>query len=1194
MERVFDSWSLIDQYYDHYGTTAFTKHHTQSYDAFVQDQMRRTIASMNPIAVPVANKLEVWVGGHEGRDVFLSKPKHRPQQCRVEGKTYASEVSAHLTFTFETRAGDRVAVEERVVRDVPLCSLPVMLKSAACLLRGESETALRASGEDALELGGYFIVQGLEKVVISQERNAANRLFVQASDRDPFSHTATLRTVADRSEDALTLFPRVLRFSVFASTHSSRKHAIVVGLPAFKEPIPLCVLFRALGVTSDREILEHVVHDVDREPRLVDFLHHTLVDGNFLYTQTEALEFLRRAARDALTLAADDDPSRRFDVVLLQLSTDLFPATRTDMRAKARFLGDAVETLARTCVGELQPLDKDNLRYKRVDVTGVLLNDMFRDLYAYWRRNAASVLEQLYLYNFKGQSADKLITPPTLTRAFDASLMNGHLLGSLKGNWRVFKSPMELDAPKQGISQDLGRVTYMGTLSYLRRVSTPMDDSATKALVGPHRVQCSHWGMFCPTESPDGASIGLLKHFAQLAHVSPDCGQAGVRELIAPMVGDEPSAVRVRVNGIWIGTCADPQRLVEWVRLHRRNGLVSPYVSASWHVLSREVLVNTDAGRCCRPLLRVREDNALPAVAGLAWPDALRGRLWKRDDAWDPDRVQGYTPADKLVPKGADAWVALRDAAADVEFLDAEECETCLIASSPDALRRDGVRYTHCEIHPSTILSTVTGLLPFSNHTGSARNVLSCAQTKQGVGVYVQNFRQRMDNMAYVLHYPQRPIVTTRQYAYQRQDVLGHGENAIVAVLAYTGYNQEDAIIMNKSSVDRGLLSLTYYKTIVERESIDMGGARKVEFGNPVAKQAGGMAFDAPVTHDASTTIDDDGLPRVGARIREGDVVLGRFDTVVSETKDPNWERTTRQTTHSDCSLFADQTVDGVVDVVHAFQHDAKNKLSTAKVRLRQVRPPAVGDKCGSRHSQKGCIGALIPAHEMPFTRDGLVPDIIINPGGFPKRMTVAQLIEAIACKLGCAAGMQVDSTAFEPVDVEACCDLLETRYGMHRHGEEVLYNGVTGQQLQCTVLVTPLYSQRLKHMVLDKINARSRGGSTALTRQPNKGRSAGGGLRIGEMEYAAMLGHGAMGFLKESFMQRSDGFKFGLDERDEFVAPGDATDRLVTVPYAFKLLSQELGALGIGMRFATTDSDSDSDSDADADDLTPPSSDTE
>lgn len=1186
-----DPWALIDKYYDYYGASSFTKHHTLSYDTFIQDQMRRTIASMNPITVPVANNLAVWVGGRKGDDVSLSKPKHRPQQCRMEGKTYASDVSVNLTFTFESSSNDRVVIEERTIRDVPFCSLPIMLKSASCLLHGQSASELRASGEDALEFGGYFIVQGLEKVVVSQERNAANRLFVTRDNDDKFSFTAMLRSVADKSDDALTAFPRVLRFYVYSFKNDSRKNAIAVGLPAFKDLIPLCVLFRALGITSDREILEHVVQDIDAEPKLVDFMHHTLVDGNFVYTQTEALEFLRSMARDAL--AVEDDPARRFDVVLLQLSTDLFPATRTDMRAKARFLADAVETLVRTCVGALSPLDKDNLRYKRVDVTGVLLNDMFRDLYAFWRRNATSVLEQLYLYNFKGQSAEKLITPPTITRAFDSSLMNGHILGSLKGNWRVFKSPMELDAPKQGVSQDLGRVTYMGTLSHLRRVSTPMDDSATKALLGPHRVQCSHWGMFCPTESPDGASIGLLKHFAQLAHVSPDCGQAGVRELIAPMVSVAYNGVRVRVNGIWIGTCPDPKKLVEWVRLHRRNGLISPYVSVSWHVLSREVLINTDSGRCCRPLLCVGDGNRMQELGDASWPDVLRGRLWKRDDAWDPDRVQGYTPADALLPNKSadDVWKALRAAASAIEFLDAEECETCLIATSPRMLDNKTVKYTHCEIHPSTMLSTVSGLLPFSNHTGSARNVLSCAQTKQGIGVYVQNFRQRMDNMAYVLHYPQRPIVTTKQYAYQRQDVLGHGENAIVAVLAYTGYNQEDAVIFNKTSVERGLLTLTYYKTIVERESVDMGGARKVEFGNPAGKQVSGMAFEGRVS-DAST-VDDDGLPKVGTRIREGDVILGRFDTVVSEIKDPNWERTTQKITHSDCSLLADQTVDGIVDVVHSYQHDAKNKLSTAKVRLRQVRPPAVGDKCGSRHSQKGCIGALIPAHEMPFTRDGLVPDIIINPGGFPKRMTVSQLIEAVMCKLGCAAGVPVDSTAFEPVDVEGCCDLLEKRYGMHRYGEEVLYNGMTGAQMECQVLVTPLYSQRLKHMVLDKINARSRGGSTALTRQPNKGRSAGGGLRVGEMEYAAILGHGAQGFLKESFMQRSDGFKFGLNERDEFAPPSAATDRLVTVPYAFKLLSQELGALSIGMRFDTSlDSDASS-SDSDSD-VTISSSDTE
>lgn len=1187
-------WSLIDKYYSEYGLRAFTKHHTVSYNTFVHQQVRKTIAALNPVEVSVAGNMQIWVGGRDGSAVSINRPSHRPQECRDDNKSYVADVRVKLLFVYETTNDKGESVKnEQEIDNVPLCTLPVMVGSDMCLLKTLSTAAKRAYGEDLFDLGGYFIVSGKEKVVVSQERNAPNRVFVSGESKNPaYAFKATLRSVDEEGE---SLFPRVLNMMVYSEAYrdGARRNAIAVSLVAFKDPVPLFVLFRALGVTSDRDIVRFILGDVHASANAsqLQFLHASLVDGNFVYTQYEALEYLN-GIRRSVDLKISDD-KHKHDIILLALATDLFPGTGADMRAKAMYLGDAVNTLVQTCTGSIAPLNRDNVRYKRVDVSGALMSDLFRDSYAYYAHNARNVLESTYLYNFKGQSAEKLITPATVNRAFDAALMNNNLLGSLKGKWRTFKSTTQTGDDMMGVSQEMSRVTFMGTTSHLRRVNTPLDESAK--VVGPHYVQGSHFGLFCPTESPDGASIGLLKHLALLAHVSPDCDGAAVRKLIAPFVTPlhhsdvEKSLTKVRFNGVWMATCEDPKGLAEWVRLHKRNGLVSPFVSVAWMVLRGEVLINTDSGRVCRPLLIVQDGSVQDFTFASTWTDLIRGRTLNESDAYDIETQRGYVSATDALGLAADTArdtvvQRLRENQAVVEFVDAEESENCMIASSPAVLKdAKHMRFTHCEIHPSMMLSTVTALLPFSNHTGAARNVLSCAQSKQGVGVYAMNFRSRMDNMCYVLHYPQRPIVTTRHYHYQRQDVLGHGQNAIVAIAAYSGYNQEDAVIINKTSVDRGLLTITYYKTIEEEETIDMSGTTRIEFGNPEVKQAEGMAFEGTAKGAGLDTIDDYGFPRVGARVRDGDVLLGKYDTVISEVKDPNWERSTRKITHSDRSLVADQTIDGVVDRVHVFRHDSKNKLSTCKIRLRQVRPPTVGDKTGSRHSQKGCIGALIPAEEMPYTKDGIVPDIIINPGGFPKRMTVAQLMEAVMSKLGCTAGALVDSTAFEKVDVEACCEVLEKRYNGQRYGEDILYNGVTGQQMQAQVYMTPMYSQRLKHMVLDKINARARGGSTALTRQPNKGRSNGGGLRIGEMETNALLGHGVQGFLRESFMQRSDGYRFGVDSRGALTAPSDADKTsVIEMPYSMKLLAQEVMALNIGVRFdVSTDDAEEVDEDA-------------
>ena len=1204
---------LIDRYYAHYGNAAFTKHQVASYDRFVTSQMRGIIAAFNPISISVANNLTVWIGGRAGDEVFVGPPNAGPQQCRRDDLTYHCPVTANLTFAYDMISADgkRQPTEKRIL-GMPLFDLPVMVRSVLCDLRGKSRDAVREAGEDPLDPGSYFIVGGLEKIIVSQEDNAANRLFVSASSSDAaFTHTATLRSVADQGQGddpTAVLFPRGLKFQVYSSSYrgGARRNAITVSIPALRESVPLFVMFRALGVVSDRDIVQHIVgddvdgaHNVD----LLEFLHHSVVDGNFLYTQDEALEYLRRLQRDTLTPV---DPEQRFDIVLLLLGTDLFPMRR-DLRGKALLLGDAAGTLVRTCLGALPPLARDNLRYKRVNVGGALIHDLFRDLYTFYHHTARNKLESTYLYNFKGQSVDNLITPTSLSRVFDAAILSGNFVASLKGSWRVLKSPSEFGTPLLGVCQDLARVTYMGTMSHMRRVNTPMEDSAA-SMVEPHRLQSSHWGMMCPSESPDGGSIGLLKHLAILAHVSPNGGYAGVLQLLGdrvspPGAGAAHTGVRVRINGLWVGSCSDPGRLVEWVRLHRRNGLISPFVSVLWNVLSREVLINLDAGRCCRPLLVVGDGNKAPdptALRGKRWLDLLRGSTIPAEAAadWDPETVSGYTPAStylKLDDDDERVLEALRANQSPMEFLDAEESEGCLIASCVEDLAPSAAglkRYTHLEIHASTLLSTVMNLIPMPNFTGAARNGMSCSQSKQGVGVYASNYLKRMDNMAYVLHYPQRALVTTRHAVHQNQDVLGHGENLIVAVLAYTGYNQEDAVIINKTSVERGLLDMTYYTTLKQREEQDRSGSTRVQFGHPDRMREQGMDLGESSSkrrREAMAALDDRGFPRPGSTLHEGDVVVGKVATIVSMVKDPKWEQTVRKIEHSDQSLVADKVIEGTVDLVHVFQHDAKNRLSTCKVRLRKARPPAVGDKLSSRYSQKGCIAILLPAEDMPFAKDGQIPDLIINPGGFPKRMTVSQLLETILGTLGAALGSQIDATAFEPLDIEKCCDVLEKRCGMNRFGERVLYNGWNGAQMPANVLVSPIYQQRLKHMSVDKLNYRRTGGSQALTHQPNQGRSAGGGLRIGEMECFSCYGHGVHGFLNESYMTRSDGEVFGLDAEGHVTSATDPSrSSTVRMPFCFKLMSQELQAMGIGMELQTAppaESDDDDDDEVDDDD---------
>jgi DNA-directed RNA polymerase II subunit RPB2 len=1169
-------WQIIDAFFED-TPYPITKHHLRSYDHFVSNSLLQIIKALNPFVVR-REKLNasVYVGGKSGAEVFVSRPTDLPSKCRLNNLTYQSVVTCNIDIEFLHE--DKV-VSQRFT-DVKLCTLPVMLHSRLCFLHGQPPDVLRSMGECPIDQGGYFVVGGLEKVIIAQERNAYNRLYVrEGREEDGHAFKARIQSLPE-DEVGAALFPKALDFVVYSGSHRGgiRRNAITVKVPSISSEVPLCVLFRALGIESDYDILQYIVHDMEafQNAKLLEFLSASITDGNFIKSQRQAWEYLRPLSRNSEFLT---DEEHRFDIVKFILAEDVFPTAGTDFRTKAHFLGDAALRLVKTAVGAVPVADRDNMRHKRVDVSGMLMSNLFRDLYSMYRNECRKLIEKTYMYGPVKNSGDmtKLINGTNMNKIFNHALISSNIMRSFKGNWLVAKDAVTLQTVP-GIVQDLSRLTYLNTISNLRRVNQPISDTAAN-MVQPHMLNTSQFGMMCPVESPDGKNIGLLKHFATTCQVTFDSDVSGVISMLGDRVHrlseitplQAIGKTKVLINNVWFGTCDEPEKLLEWARLHRRNALVSPFLSLSWDVFAREIRINTDVGRCCRPLLIVDEGNQLrigkDSDSGpWKWADMIRGQLCP-PDAFD-EGAQKYVPATKYLPAAKDDEAirrSLQDSACIIEFLDVEESESCLIAMDQESLRLADpglARYSHCELHPSMMLGMMAANLPLVDHTGAARNILSSAQTKQGIGLYATNFVSRMDQTSYVLHYPQRPLVHTRVAGYLNNNVLNHGENVIVAICSYTGYNQEDGIIINKSSVERGLLNISAFKVVQTMEEDDMSGRLKLRFGNSEELERKGV--ELPKRRGGMGIIGKDGLPIPGKAVHEGDVVVGQYMTSIEETKDDNWNRVIRTTTHADKSIVADRVIHGVVDRVHCFEHDHVAKLRTCKVRLREMRPPAVGDKVASRHSQKGCIGYLMPAEDMPFVgTTGLVPDIMINPHGFPKRMTVSHILEMLIGKACCMAGMTADSTAFNGTDVLAYGDMLEKQFNMNRHGSEILYAGLTGRMMQCEVYTCPMYYMRLKHMVADKVNYRHSGGRVALTRQPVKGRSVGGGLRIGEMEAWGCWGHGIMGFLKESFSTRSDGGSFTLDAEGEY-AGGSMGVCEVEQPYAFKLMCQELEAAGI------------------------------
>lgn len=1157
-------WDILETYFrdkKHF----VTQHHLKSYNEFVAERIPNIVRSLNPFTMfklhekttKIRHAVRVYIGGKKSQlAIRFDRPTIRdgihpnrplyPNEARLKSITYKSAMFADILVETTVFDEDEKPIEEKAIvhENIKIGALPVMVGSQLCNLSAiDDRGRVAEAGECAFDQGGYFIIAGKEKVIIAQERNVTNVLFVSTikDEKEPYTHEAVIRCTPEEA----AVFPKVVRFFVQRARASDpgNRHQILVLLPGVPTPVPLFVLFRAFGVASDRSILEHILmHKDPNHPdnkAFVDYMFASIVNGACARTQHDAFEYI--GARYKATTAGKTTP---MDPMVIQhmLMYDVFPnmnevytdedgqpQDRNNMATKAMFLGHLCMTLLRVCLNLDNTTDRDHYAMKRVDVSGALCANIFRDFYNIFRRGCVDEMDRQWHYGPARQSGalHRLINQDNMARIFQHTIIDESMINSLRGKWGV-------DEETNGVVQDLSRLSYMGTISHLRRVQSPL--SSEIKLVAPHRLHASQYGIICPIESPDGANVGLIKNMALTCIITPEMpgrlvrawmegiGDADVYEPIARVT---PSGFqtgrdyicKVIVNNNWVGCSSTPDVLVDKLRALRRNASAQPtelksveYMSVSWDVVRRKIDVFTDAGRCCRPLLIV----ARGARGELAMDDAMASRLRRGDVSWP-----------ELFRAGA------------IELIDVTESTTCLIATCGKDLANAKTQkkgYTHSEIHPSSIFAVLTANIPFANHNPATRGAFSCAQAKQAIGVYSTQFANRMDTAGLVLHYAQRAVVGTRYMKYLRNNGLPNGENAIVALMTYTGYNQEDSIIMNKASIERGMFNITYFKTIVSEEDTNPMSGERVVFANPglLEKRDNVRVQGYGVRFGDYTKIDENGFPKLNAKISEYDAYVGKvlIRPQAATSTSLSSKAETGDSSYKDKSLIAEKTVSGVVDRVYAFGEDGSRKC---KIRLRKMRLPTLGDKHASRHAQKGVVGMILPQEHMPFTKDGLVPDIIMNPHAFPSRMTVGHVMECILGKAGCMTGSFYDATPFSyaETNLDDAGDRLQ-RLGYHQYGDEVMYNGVTGEQMTCDVFIGPTYMLRLKHMVDDKINYRSagdNGGYQAMTRQPVASRAKGGGLKIGEMESQSIIAHGMASFLKESMVERSDAFMMGIDK---------------------------------------------------------------
>jgi DNA-directed RNA polymerase II subunit RPB2 len=1176
--------SILDTYFrDHF--YPFTKHHIDSYREFIRKYIPDVVKSYNPITMvkfhnnkegDLELRIEVFIGLENGENVYFDRPTvdanttiMTPQDARLKNLTYSTNLYADVLVRYEI-AG-RPKKIEKIFPAVLIGKIPLMVHSDGCVLHQQGPQVLHAFDECQYDQGGYFIIDGKEKVVISQERMVTNRLFVEDAKDIKYTFRGWMRCTTESGEAAL--LPKTIEFFV-AKTGG----AIVVKIPNIKDmEIPLFYMFRALGIESDQEILTCIFGSLEDIPQqYIDFIMPSLKDGSYFYSQIDVIEMLKNMVR-----------YKSNEYVHSILTNDVFPNMGTNYTDKARYLGIHIKYMIEMIIGVKPMINRDDYGYKRIDLSGFLLSQLFHNIYKFFRKNCRDLIDSEYHYGSYGTSGnyEEIVRADNIQRIIQPSFITERMERSLKGLWGSSDSD-----EKQEKVQDLSRISYIGFLSNLRRVNTPLD--RTIKITSPHRLNAQQWGIVCPFESPDGASIGYLKNLALLAHVSfgtnPDDLLAECLDDVGLIKLDFIPAVqghlmtRVFLNGRWVGCVKHPDDFSYKLRLLRRNGLINIFTSIAWKIGLNEIRVQTDPGRGCRPLIIA--NRTIPDDC--KWFDYVFGSLIPKEERTEEMYYKSYYRSPfKLINKG-DVWKELEKNQCVIEFLDIEEADTRLIAMYPKDIN---AYTTHLEIGPSTILSVVTSNIPLSNHNFAARNIFYGAQSKQALGIYATNFNKRFDTTGYILHYSQKALITTKNSHYISNDKLPAGYNIIVAVATYTGYNQEDGIIINKNSLDRGLFNCTSYKSYSAQES----SQNKYEYtiiANPLELKKS-LKIDIDNLKDDSIyqLLDDDGIAIPESFVTKGSklgiVGMVRVKEELREVRTGIKKETQMVKTYKDVTITTNIHHYGSIDKTHtAYSGDRTEYNRVCKVRFRKVRRAELGDKLCSRHGQKGVIGMIIPAEDMPFTKDGIVPDIIINPHAIPSRMTIGHLVECIFAKVCTLEGALGDGSVFIPVDYEKLGSDLE-KFKFEKNGNEVLYNGKTGRQIDTEIFIGPTYYLRLKHMVADKMHSRDKGPKDQLTRQPPSGRSNEGGLRIGEMERDVVLSYGFSQFSKESVMERSDKYTWAVckccgrtssynPEKAIYHCIGCDTQDIAVIqtPYSYKLMTHELEAMGVSPRLITDD----------------------
>ena len=1213
------TWEVIKKYFEQDKGHFIINHILSSFNDFIFKKIDDIIEGFNPIQIyneyiPDKDLYKYQININI-KNPEISKPViHEkngitkimtPNEARQRNLCYSGNLYVDLYINVEYLDKEEndednynVIYKNKIIKKINLGKIPIMVNSNYCILKNPN-ILLNNSDECKYEHGGYFIINGNEKVIVSQDRIAENKTYVFKDTKlSAYSYIAEIRSVPENifSPPKLT----VLKLSS-KSTQFGKYMRVVIH--HVKHDIPIFILFRALGIESDKEIIQYILYDLDDayNLKLAQNLKGCIEESNnYLYT-SDALEYLSNyLSITGYPKEMLSNKDSKINIIKKILKDDFLPHVGTDYKNKSLYLGYMVKKLL-MCSMELTPLDdRDSYINKRIDTPGIMMANLFRQYYGKVVRDMKNMIykeiqnggswkiNNNFLNIINQSNIYKIMKSTTIESGFKYSLATG--------NWGVKN---QLNKSKQGVAQVLNRLTYMATLSHLRRINTPMEKNGK--LIHPRKLHNTQWGIICPSETPEGSSIGLVKNLSMISTITISSDSRSIKEHLNKLGvilfnGDRDllkkfyKNTKIIINGNIIGYHTDPFYLFTKLKQFKRCGIINIYTSIAWYYQENEIVISTESGRCVRPTYIIDNiidkfiSNKSNKINNLRFDKKCILKILN-------DKIRFYELFDLKKHNDIDYDLYNNDNLNKlkentiIEYLDAEENNTTLVAINFKNIHKGfkgniyPKKYQYLEIHPSLILGLCASNIPFPDHNQAPRNTYQASMGKQAIGIYSSNFRNRMDTLGNILNYPQLPLVKTKISDITGCNSLPCGINVIVAIGTFTGFNQEDSIMINKSAVDRGLFNSTFYRTYKDQCNKNHSTGEEEEYCKPDREETKGMK---PFNYDK---LDDDGFIKENAYVSNNDIIMGkRMPNKVNDTAEAY--------KFKDNSIPLKQNEYGFIDRNFSnnkyFLNVNNDGYKFSKVKIRNIRIPTIGDKLSSRHGQKGIIGMIYNQEDLPFTKDGIYPDIIINPHAVPSRMTIAQLLECIMGKVCVLSGNIGDSTAFIHKNKKEKKDHISSllhNYGYNKYGDEVMYNPRSGEQINTNIFIGPTYYQRLKHMVKDKIHSRSANGPIILlTRQPAEGRAREGGLRLGEMEVECNWGHGSLHFLKERLMECSDNYRLFTCKDCGNISIVNPTNNIfkciscknsvnysqIRIPYTCKLLFQEIQCMSINTKFIT------------------------